>query len=313
MKKKYLILAAAVLVLCLAAAGCGKKKEQIPETSLPAETEDTYEKTDVTMELAKDDGLRQFLRAFDTYTDGGPAGSMNYDYRDTIGMRRLMDCLFGQRCCADYSLYPILQPSLNGNVQSVPMGAFQWVALNIFHVQSSEIESYKNASPAFSGDAFSGTITLNINGVQWYYSDFTILEATFDGTYYYVRYRRNHDDPSVEGAKYQQQYYAVLAKENVEGSDYWTMYTHSAGAFNYVVADKNLIPDKEFNPEKEMIINTETPVTMRSGPSTDYEALTSYNPGITVSAVGTKGDWTYVHYYDHYGWIYSEFLSPVGG
>ena len=58
-----------------------------------------------------------------------------------------------------------------------------------------------------------------------------------------------------------------------------------------------------------MIINTETAVTMRSGPSTDYDAIASYNPGVPMMAIGTKDDWTYVHYYDHYGWILSEFLS----
>jgi hypothetical protein len=33
-------------------------------------------------------------------------------------------------------------------------------------------------------------------------------------------------------------------------------------------------------------------------------------PGILVYALGTKGDWTYIRYYDHYGWIFSELLEP---
>ena len=309
MKKLGIIAVAFLLLMTLLAAGCGgKKEESVPETSIP-ETEAEYQKNDVTMETARDDSLRAFLRAFDPYTDGGNAGSMEYDYRDTISVRRLMDCLYGQRCAADYSLYPVGQVSWAGDVLTVPTDSFTWVAEHIFHVPSNDVADYKGASPALSDTGFSATITKNINGVQWYYSDFTVLRAEFDGTYYYVHYKRNHDDPSVGGEVYQQEYYAVLGKENLGEGEYWTLYTHSSNGFNYVVPDENLIPDVYFESEKEMVINTETPVTMRTGPSTEYGAISSYNPGILVYGVGTKGEWTYVHYYDHYGWIYSEFLT----
>ena len=308
MKRRVLIIAAFVLSGCLLLCSCGKKEEPVPETSL-VEEESGYEKNDVTMEVAKDDALRSFLNAFDPFTDGGAAGSMDYDYRDTISVRRLMDCLFGQRSCADYPAYPLAQPAYEGDVMNVSGESFSWVAENIFHVPSSDIAAYQEAAPAYSDGAFSTTITKNINGVQWYYSDFTVTRAEYDGSYYYVKYKRNHDDPSVGGEVYQKEYYTVLAKENVGGSEYWTMYTHSSAGFNYVIADENLLPDVTFEEEKEMVINAETAVTMRSGPSTEYGAITSYNPGVPVMAVGTKGEWTYVHYYDHYGWIFSEFLS----
>ncbi len=309
--KKYLILATAVLLTLCFAAGCGGKKEEpVPTTSVPAAAEeDVYEKKDVTMETARDDSLRAFLTAFDPYTDGGPAGSMEYDYRDTISVRRLMDCMFGQRCCVDYKLYPVPDKSLKGKVMKVPGESFSWVAERIFHVPSNDVADYKSASPAFADEAFSATVEENINGVLWYYSDFTVTRAEYDGTYYYVRYKRNHDDPSVGGEVYQQEYYAVLSKEWIDEKEYWTLFTHSSNGFNYVVPDENLVPDVTFEEEKEMVINTETAVTMRSGPSTDYDAIASYNPGVPMMAIGTKADWTYVHYYDHYGWILSEFLS----
>ena len=307
--KKYLIIST-IFVLCgtFLLSGCGKKEEPVPETSMPVE-ETITEKTDVTMKTAQDDNLRSFLNAFDSYTDGGAAGSMEYDYRDTISVRRLMDCLYGQRCCADYQAYPVPQPSYEGDVMIVSGDAFSWAAENIFHVPSNDVADYQGVAPAFTDGSFSSTITKNDNGVQRYYSNFTITRAEYDGTYYYVKYKRNHDDPSVGGEVYQKEYYAVLGTENIGGSEYWTMYTHSSNGFNYVIADENLVPDVTFDAEKEMVINTETAVTMRTGPSTDYDAITSYNPGITVMAIGTKGDWTYVHYYDHYGWIFSEFLS----
>lgn len=311
MKRFLILILSSVLAACLLLAGCGKKEEPVPETSLPAETEEEYEKSDVTMELAKDDDLRAFLYAFDPYTDGGVAGSMEYDYRDTVSVRRLMDCLFGQRCCVDYSLYPVAPATIEGDVMKVPGESFTWVAENIFHISSNDAADYKSASPAFSDEMFSGTITLNINNVQWYYSDFTVNRADYDGTFYYVKYKRNHDDPSVGGEVYQQDYYAVLGKEDIGGTEYWTMYTHSSNGFNYVVPDENLTPDVVFEQEKPMVINTETAVTMRAGPSTEYGAICSYNPGIEMSAIGTKGDWTYVHYYDHYGWILSEFLTET--
>ena len=309
MKKTGRLLAAILLCTAVFAAGCGgKKTEPVPETTLPAE-EDSYSKEDVTMEVARDDALREFLNAFDPYTDGGQPGSMEYDYRDTISVRRLMDCLYGQRCCVDYKAYPVPQVTWAGDVLTVPGESFSWVAEHIFHIPTNDISDYMNSSPAYSDGGFSSTITLNINNVQWYYSDFTILRAQYDGSYYYVHYKRNHDDPSVGGDVYQQEYYAVIGKETVGGGEYWTLYTHSSNGFNYVVPDENLVPDVYFENEKELIINTETPVTMRMGPSTEYGAISSYSPGILMYGIGTKGDWTYVRYYDHYGWILSEFLS----
>ena len=309
MKKRILALVL-LLVLGCVAAGCGKKEEPVQPTSEPASVpEDEYEKRDATMELAKDDDLRAFLRAFDPFTDGGEDGSMEYDYRDTISVRRLLDCLYGQRCCADYSLYPVAKTVMEGDVLDVPGESFSWVAEHIFHVPVNTIADYKNACPAYDDDVFSETIRKNVNGVQWYYSDFTILRAEEDGSYYYVHYRRNHDDPSVEGTKYQKEYYAVLGKEKVADGEFWTMYTHSSNNFNYVVPDEELTPDVTFDKEKEMYIHADTPVTMRMGPSTEYGAICSYNPGVPVMAIGTKGEWYYVHYYDHYGWIRGDLLS----
>lgn len=304
--KKRLLFGVLAALFCLAAVGCGKKEEPLPETTTE---EEVYEKTDITMEAAKDDDLRAFLHALDPFTDGGSAGSMEYDYRDTISVRRLLDCMFGQRCCVDYAAYPVAQPVLSGDIMSVPEDALTWTAKHIFHVPDNDGASYTGASPALENGSFVGRITKNDNGVQWYYSDFTIMRASFDGTYYYVQYKRNHDDPSVNGTVYQREYYAVLGKEAIDGKEYWTLYTHSSNGYNYVVADENLTPDVVFEEEKAMIINADTAVTMRTGPSTEYGAISSYNPGVLMMAIGTKGDWTYVHYYDHYGWMYSEFLS----
>ena len=307
--KRLLIGITVLLVLCMTVTACGKKEEAVPETSIPEE--DSYEKIDATMETARDDDLRAFLTAFDPYTDGGSAGSMEYDYRDTISVRRLMDCLYGQRCCVNYQLYPVPQPVLAGNVMRVPGESFTWAAERIFHIPSNDVADYKNSSPAFADEEFSATITLNDNGVQWYYSDFTITRAEYDGTYYYVKYKRNHDDPSIGGEVYQREYYAVLSKDKIGDGTYWTLYTHSSNGFNYVVPDENLVPDVVFEQEKEMYINAETAVTMRAGPSTEYGAISSYSAGVPMMAIGTKGEWTYVHYYDHYGWIYSEYLSDT--
>lgn len=301
-----------LLFSLIVAFGCGKKEEPVQPTSEPVSepvTEASNQKSDATLEIARDDTLRDFLNDFDPYTDGGEDGSMEYDYRDTISVRRLMDCLFGQRCCVDYKIYPTPQPAVEGDVMRVPGEAFSWAAEHIFHVPVNDIADYKSASPAYADDAFSGTLEENENGVQWYYSDFTVLKAEKDDTYYYVHYRRNHDDPSVDGTKYQKEYFAILGKEKIDNGEYWTLYTHSSNNFNYVVPDEELTPDVVFEAEKEMHVNTETPVTMRMGPSTDYGAICSYNPGITVMAIGTKGEWVYVHYYDHYGWIRGDLLA----
>lgn len=302
-------------MLAMLLSACGGKKDDIQETSVPAEDQtessEITEKEDVTMKTAKDDSLRSFLDAFDTYTDGGAPGSMEYDYRDTISVRRLMDCLFGQRCCVNYSTYPVAQPVNAGNIMTLPGDSFSWAAVNIFHVPSNDVSDYMGSSPAFVNNEFTGTITLNENGVWWYHSDITIKKAEFDGRYHYVQYRRNHDDPSPKGDRYQADYYAILEKEEIGGAEYWTLYTHSSGGFNLVVEDKNLIPDEEYDPEIEMIIVADTPVTMRSGPSENYEKISSYSPGVPMMVIGKKGDWYFVHYYEHYGWMYSEFLAPA--
>ena len=162
------------------AAACGSKEEPAAEIETETLEETSYEKEDVTMAIAKDDELRAFLNALDPYTDGGSAGSMEYDYRDTISVRRMLDCLFGQRCCADYQIYPVPQPAMAGDVMKVPGEAFSWVAERIFHIPANDAADYKRASPAYSEETFAGTITKNDNGVQWYYSDFTITRAEHD-------------------------------------------------------------------------------------------------------------------------------------
>ena len=76
-----------------------------------------------------------------------------------------------------------------------------------------------------------------------------------------------------------------------------------------VVKDPNLEPDEVLN-EVEMLTISDSNVVVRSGPSKEYDRVTVLAPGILVYALGTKGDWTYIRYYDHYGWIFSELLEP---
>jgi len=77
MKKRIVILISLFLVMMLLAGCGGKKEETIIETSEP-ETE-SRESSDVLLEVSRSDSWRSFMLAFDPYTDGGPAGSMEYD------------------------------------------------------------------------------------------------------------------------------------------------------------------------------------------------------------------------------------------
>ena len=311
MKKTIARIIVVMLSLALIAAAlsaCGKKEEEVIVT-----TEDMDfgpdPKENVTMEVARDDNLRKMLFAFDPYSDNGSPGSMEYDSRNEISNRRLLDSLFGQKCCADYSLYPVPQATESETSMSVPAEAFSWTATHIFHVPQNVVADYERTSSNYSDNSFSGAITLDENKVKWYYSDFTIIRAEYDGTYYYIKYRRNHDDPRITGNKYQQVYYAIMAKETVDNQEYWTLYTQSADAFIPVVKDPNLEPDEVLD-EVEMLTISDSNVVVRSGPSKEYDRVTVLAPGILVYALGTKGDWTYIRYYDHYGWIFSELLEP---
>lgn len=305
--KKILVLMIIGVLSLSALYGCGKKEEPVIETTEPEDI--PGEKENVTMEVAKDEQLRSMLYMFDKYTDGGWPGSMEYDYREQVSSRRLLDCLHGQRCCADYSLYPVAQTYGDGSTLTVPGESLSWVATNIFHVPQNEVANYQRTCSCYSDGNYIGTITLDENKVDWYYSDFTITKAEFDGTYYYIKYKRNHDDPRTDGDVYQQTYFAVMAKEQVDGKEYWTLYTHSMNTFVLIIKDPNLEPDVTFDVEKEMITVGDSNVKLRSGPSQDYDSVTVLAPGILVYAMGTKGDWTYVRYYDHYGWVYSELLG----
>ncbi len=311
MKRKFKEIAA-LLCICvltgLMIAGCGQKQEEPEPTTIAPEVL-PGEKVNVTMEIAKDENLRIMLRKFDKYTDGGEPGSMEYDYRNEISNRRLLECMFGQRCCIEYSLYPVEQVVDHGDSMSISGESVSWVARNIFHVPSNTIADYERTCSSFDGGSFSGITSVDENGVEWYYSDFTIQKAEFDGVYYYIKYRRNHDDPRTDGTAYQKEYYAVITKEDIDGKEYWTLFTHSSHQYNLIVEDKNLIPDETFAEEIEMLTDSDSNVVMRSGPSKEYDQVTVLAPGILVNAMGTKGEWTYVRYYDHYGWIYSELLS----
>ncbi|MBO4835965.1 MAG: SH3 domain-containing protein [Lachnospiraceae bacterium] len=305
--KKSLMIFLAMILLGSVLSGCGKKEEEVIVTTID-EDFGPGAKENVTMEVARDDDLRKMLFAFDLFTNDGRAGSMEFDSREEISGRRLMDCMFGQKCCVDYTLYPVPQVVDTGTSMSVPAESVSWVATHIFHVPQNIVADYQRTSANFSDGNYSGAITLDENGVRWYYSDFTIIRAETDGEYYYIKYRRNHDDPRIEGTAYQQIYFAVMAKEMVENKEYWTLYTHSADAFIPVVKDPNLEPDEILN-EVEMVTVGDSNVVVRSGPSREYDRVTVLAPGILVYALGKKGDWYYIRYYDHYGWIYYELLE----
>ena len=111
-----------VLALALLAAilsGCGKKEEEVIVTTVDQDF-GPEPKENVTMEVARDDDLRKMLIAFDLFTNDGKAGSMEFDCREEISGRRLMDCMFGQKCCVDYTLYPVPQVTDTGTSMSVP-------------------------------------------------------------------------------------------------------------------------------------------------------------------------------------------------
>ena len=305
--KKSLLIVLALALFAAILSGCGKKEEEVIVTTVDQDF-GPEPKENVTMEVARDDDLRKMLIAFDLFTNDGKAGSMEFDCREEISGRRLMDCMFGQKCCVDYTLCPVAQVTDTGTSMSVPSESVSWVATNIFHVQPNIVADYERTSANFSNGNYSGAITLDENGVRWYYSEFTIIRAETDGEYYFIKYKRTHDDPRIDGTKYQQVYYAVMAKETISNKEYWTLYTHSADAFIPVVKDPNLEPDEVLN-EVEMVTVGDSNVIVRSGPSKEYDRVTVLAPGILVYALGKKGDWYYIRYFDHYGWIYYELLE----
>ena len=164
--KKIIMIIAAVIVVLAMLSACGQKKEEVIPTTKADEDFGPGIKENVTMEVAKDDDLRKMLYAFDPYTDGGQPGSMEYDCRNEISNRRLLDCMFGQRCCVDYSLYPVPQVTDTGAVMSVPAESVSWTATHIFHVPQNVMADYETTSSTFSYGNFSRTIILYENGVK---------------------------------------------------------------------------------------------------------------------------------------------------
>ncbi|MCD8008448.1 MAG: SH3 domain-containing protein, partial [Clostridiales bacterium] len=54
-------------------------------------------------------------------------------------------------------------------------------------------------------------------------------------------------------------------------------------------------------------------VRMRSGPSTSYSILGTYNSGTTMTVTGTSGDWYQVSYNGTTGYVYSIYLTQDRG
>lgn len=312
--KKIKPILAIVLILCMSICllcACKKETKEEKETTTMEEPS-THAPENVLMKLAGDDAFRHAFRdAFDTYTDGGELGSMNYDYRDENCQKQLLSCMYGAKACVDYSLYPVEQPTDDGVSVYVSADSVKWVAINIFHCDEKVVDKFIKNCPDCSNNIFSKKTEKDENGVVWYYSNSLVKDAMDDGLYNYVQINRIHNDPSEKGRNggtYNLDYYGVFAKEKIDGKEYWTMYTHGSGTYTTLISIPSLEPDIYFPEEKEMLV-TEDGVSFRQGPGKEYKVITAYNAGILVNAIGTKGEWVYCHYYDNYGWIHSSLLK----
>ncbi len=304
-----LILSLSVCLLC----ACKKETKEEKETTTKEEPT-THEPENVLMKVAADNDFRHAFRdAFDTFTDGTGAGSMTYDYRDKNSVKILLSQLYGPKACIDYSLYPVEQPVDNGTSVQLKADSLKWVAVNIFHADEDSVDSFIKSSPDCKDGVFIKEYEKDENGAVWYYSTTNVREALDDGLYYYVQMNRIHNDPSNSGrngGSYNQEYYGVFAKEEIDGTEYWTMFTYGSSGYNRLIKDPNLEPDTYFSSEKKML-TVDDGIIMRAGPSKEYKAICTYNKDIMMMAIGTKGDWIYCHYYDGYGWIHNSLLKDA--
>ncbi len=310
-KKLLAIVLMCVLSLCLLNA-C-KKEEKVEEKKEEVvEEPKTHDPVNVLMEVAADDDFRHAFRdAFDTFNDGTGVGSMSYDYRDENSVKTLLSAMYGPKACVDYSLYPVEQPTDNGTSVSLSAVSFKWVAVNIFHADEKIVDNFIKNCPDCSNGVFTKSYEKDENGAVWYYSTTLVKEATEDGLYYYVQMNRIHNDPSEtgrDGGTYNQDYYGVFDIANIDGKDYWTMYTYGSSGYNRLIKDPNLEPDTYF-PEEKSMITVSDGIVMRAGPGKEYKVICSYNSNIVMMAIGVKGEWIYCHYYDGYGWIHSSLLK----
>ena len=200
-------------------------------------------------------GLNDFLAQFNAgFFKASDGGRMEYDYQSASnGDSNILYAMMGIGTCIDFSRYPgPSQRIYDSNAESDPRGwrndddfdmpcryvvydssAVTWIAENIFNVSSvdmAELERQGEANRQFYKESVDGTdyyyVIIPFIGISER-MDVQILSAQFDGRFYYIQYEASY----ISAPDSSWTYYAVLERKQIDGKEYWSLYSHGRGEY----------------------------------------------------------------------------------
>lgn len=206
-------------------------------------------------EVSEDDGLVDFLTMFDfAYFnwDADPTDAREYDCKATAdGDYYIISRIVGHPSCALWNLYPVAP--LNSFWEDDPSGSFfsynmaseesvSWIAKNIFHVDDAAIKESQKYGPADIKEDFykyysmyymDGNYYLGIGGIGGIAIEIDFIDARKEGDLYYLTYDYYAGGPDeVDRSEVTpERFYVVMDKAEIDGAEYWTLYSHSIHGF----------------------------------------------------------------------------------
>lgn len=206
-------------------------------------------------------GLEDFLTQFYLYRDGSNSfGGTYYSAAAAGGSVNILSKLLSNASCVDFSLYPGDQPithwwdgqtdpwnRYNGSFTQFDASQVSWVARNILHISEGDLNILaaqgENARQFYRLD---GRYYAYAEGVGGFTQTPKITQALTDGRRYYLTYDI-YQSAASGGKEYTGTRYAVMAREQVDGKPYWTLYVNSTSPLS-VLTEPEEEPDAEWSP-----------------------------------------------------------------
>lgn len=220
-------------------------EETTEEETTEAETE--AQVVDVYDELAEDESLKRFLDWFELtylYAIEDPETAYVYDYKDTAnGDFYLLSRIMGNPPCITWEIYPVegsecvweADPAgMFMSYSTITEDSMEWAAKNIFHVDDAAIAASKEKGPdqvtsPYDMYYLDGSYYLGIGGIGGIATEIDIVGAEKVGDLYYITFDHYTGNPMGVDKETDpcNRFYAVLDKAELDGGEYWTLYTHS--------------------------------------------------------------------------------------
>lgn len=205
-------------------------------------------------------GAESFLTQFYLYRDANQLFGGNYYSAAASGSgTNILAKLLSNASCVDFSLYPGDPPAAhwwdgssdpqdryNGSFIQFDAMQVSWVARNILHISEGDLNIL-----ATQGETtrqfywLDGRYYAYAEGVGGFFQQAQVTHALTDGRRYYLTYDI-YQNTGSSGKEYTGTRYAVMAREQIDGKSYWTLYVNTPSPLSVLTEPEE--PDAAWNP-----------------------------------------------------------------